>query len=262
MCTVTLRCGGGSLLLTMNRDERRDRAAEQPPRAVNGGSGRPGWAAPFDGESGGTWIGVNERGVAACLLNGYAPADAELVGRRDVPSRGSIIPRILEDRAGDGPARLGDTLDFSAYPSFTLVVVTKDGGEVLRWRHGGTIEREPVGDGWTFLTSSSWNEPEVARWRRQAFDAWLASGAPMEHGVPAIHVLAPDGDERRAPFMTRERSATRSIAQVRVPLGAATAELRWWPRRGTEPVDLEVPGGTVSLGLDPGSRASEGTVRP
>lgn len=261
MCTVTFRCGGGSLLLTMNRDERRERAAEQPPRAMRGGSGRPAWAAPFDGESGGTWIGVNERGVAACLLNGYAPADAELVGRRDVPSRGSIIPRILEDPTGEGPARLGATLDFSAYPSFTLLLVTKEGGEVLRWSHGGTIERETVGPGWTFLTSSSWNEPEVSRWRRRAFDDWLASGAPMEHGVPAVHVLAPAGEEGRAAFMTRERSATRSIAQVRVSPGAATAELRWWPRRETDPVDLGTPGGTVALDLGPGLGASEGPER-
>jgi hypothetical protein len=257
MCTVTLRCGGGSLLLTMNRDERHERAPEQPPRAIHGESGRPGWAAPFDGASGGTWIGVNERGVAACLLNGYSPAEADLAGRRDVPSRGSIIPRILEDRHEGGPARLGHVLDFSAYPSFTLLVASEHGGEILKWRHGGTIEREPVGTGWTFLTSSSWNEPDVAAWRRRAFEAWLAAGAATEHGVPAIHVFAPKGEERRAPLMTRERSATRSIAQVRV--GAGNAELVWWPRREASGVDLTTPGGAIALRIvrDPGGEGGE-----
>src|SRR5262245_28271442 len=70
MCTVTLRCGAGSLLLTMNRDERYDRAPEEAPRRIPGEPGRPAWLAPFDCDAGGPWVGVNERGVARCLLNG------------------------------------------------------------------------------------------------------------------------------------------------------------------------------------------------
>src|SRR5215831_3504434 len=159
MCTVTLRCGGGSLVLTMNRDERLDRAPEQPPRLIAGDGDRPAWIAPFDGESGGTWIGVSERGVAACVLNGYAESDELLQGKRGVPSRGSLIPRVLEDQDGVGAAALRGAIDLSAYASFTMLVTAAEGGEVVRWRHGGPLEREPVGPGWTLLTSSSWSEP-------------------------------------------------------------------------------------------------------
>ena len=116
MCTVTLRCGAGSLVLTMNRDERVDRAPEESPRRIPGDDSRPSWLAPFDSASGGTWIGVNERGVASCVLNGYEPADEGLRGDPSVPSRGSVIPRILEEQDGVGPARLPAFLDFSAYP--------------------------------------------------------------------------------------------------------------------------------------------------
>ena len=249
MCTVTLRCDGGSLLLTMNRDERWDRAPEEPPRVIPGAPGRPSWLAPFDSASGGTWIGVNDRGVAACVLNGYGPGDEALRGNPAVPSRGSIIPRILEEQDGTGRARVLGVVDFSAYASFTLLVASKDGGEIVRWRHGGGLEREEVGLGWSFLTSSSWDEPEVAAYRRRVFDAWLASGEPMPSGLPALHLSAPPGEEARAPFMTRELSATRSVTQVRVDPARAIATLTWWPREGSSAVDPASPGATATLAL-------------
>lgn len=242
----------------MNRDERHERAAEEPPRLIAGDEERPGWIAPFDGESGGTWIGVSARGVAACVLNGYAETDESLRGKRGVPSRGSLIPRVLEDQDGVGPAVLRGAIDVSAYPSFTLLLATVEGGEVVRWRHGGPLEREPVGPGWTFLTSSSWNEPEVAAWRRRAFDAWRATGERMDLGVPLLHLLAPPGLETSAPFMTRDRSATRSITQVRVTLqDGASAELRWWPREGADPIDLSSPSSSLVLPLTPAAVSSK-----
>ena len=249
MCTVTLRCGAGSVLLTMNRDELYERAPEEPPRRIPGDPGRPSWVAPFDSASGGTWIGVNDRGVVCCLLNGYEPADVSLRGDPAVPSRGSIIPRILEEQDGAGPARLPIALDFSAYASFTLLVASKDGGEIVRWRRGTGLTRELVQPGWTFLTSSSWSEPEVAVWRRGAFDAWLAAGEPEVMGLPTRHLTARAGDEANAPFMTRDRSATRSITQVRVDVSRTAASLTWWPRAAAAPIDPARSGASVELAL-------------
>jgi hypothetical protein len=249
MCTVTLRCGDGSVTLTMNRDERLERGPEEPPRRIPGDAVRPAWLAPFDSASGGTWIGVNERGVASCVLNGYEPSDEALRGDPSIPSRGSIIPRILEEQDGAGPARLPEVLDFAAYPSFTLLVTSKDGGEIVRWRRGVGLTREEIVPGWTFLTSSSWNEPEVAVWRRQAFDAWRTAGEPAAHGLPSFHVVANAGDEARAPFMTRDTSATRSITQVSIDSAQRRASLTWWPRRGTAAIDPAVPGAAVDLPL-------------
>jgi hypothetical protein len=251
MCTVTLRCGSGGMTLTMNRDERFDRAPEEPPRRIPGEPGRPAWLAPFDSASGGTWIGVNDRGVASCVLNGYEPSDETLRRDPSVPSRGSIIPRILEAQDGTGRVRLPDQLDFSAYPSFALLVTSKDGGEIVRWRRGAGLTREAVLPGLTFLTSSSWNEPEVARWRRSAFEAWRAAGEPETHGLPTYHVVVGAGDEASAPFMTRETSATRSITQIRIDAAHRVASLVWWPRRGTAVIDPAVPGASLDLPIAP-----------
>jgi hypothetical protein len=251
MCTVTLRCGAGSLLLTMNRDERYDRAPEQEPRRIPGDAGRPAWLAPFDSASGGTWIGVNARGVTSCVLNGYEPEDESLRGNPAVPSRGSIIPRVLEEQDGVGPARLPGSLDFSAYPSFTLLVASKDGGEIVRWRRGSGLTRETVVPGLTFLTSSSWNEPEVAGFRYRAFESWRAAGEAETNGVPTFLLAAPAGDEASAPFMTREASATRSVTQVRVDAERKRAWLVWWPRHGVAGIDPARPAAIVDLELQP-----------
>jgi hypothetical protein len=233
----------------MNRDELFSRPPEEAPRLIRGEPGRPSWIAPFDSQSGGTWIGVNERGVAACVMNGYTPEDEALRGNPAVPSRGSIIPRILEEQNGEGPARVRGTLDFSAYASFTLLVATVAGGEIVRWLHGGALTRETVGTGWTFLTSSSWREPEVVSSRSRAFAAWLDEGAPVIGGIPALHLHAPDGDEANAPFMTRPLGATRSISTVRIEAGRAAASLSWWPRDGVNRIDVEHPGGILDLPL-------------
>lgn len=247
MCTVSLRCDAESLLLTMNRDERYDRAPEQEPRRIPGEPGRASWLAPFDSASGGTWVGVNDRGVASCLLNGYEQADEALRGVTAVPSRGSIIPRILESQDGSGPASLPDVLDFSVYPSFTLLVASRHGGEIVRWRRGGGLTREAVAPGWTFLTSSSWSEPEVATWRRLAFDAWREAGESYEHGLPAWQIAAHQGDEAKAPFMTREHSGTRSVTQVRVDARRAVVSLAWWPRREAASIDPSRPAASLEL---------------
>jgi hypothetical protein len=106
-----------------------------------------------------------------------------------------------------------------------------------------------VGTGWSFLTSSSWNEPDVAAWRLRAFDAWRADGAPTAHGLPALHLLAPSGEESQAPFMTRPKSATRSITMVSVDADRSLARLVWWPRPDSGTIEPDRPGALIEMPL-------------
>jgi hypothetical protein len=188
-------------------------------------------------------------------LNGYELPDEAVRGNPAVPSRGAIIPRILEGQDGVGPARLPDALDFSAYPSFTLLVASREGGEIVRWRRGAGLTREAIAPGWTFLTSSSWREPDVALLRSRAFDAWRAAGEPETHGLPTLHLDVPAGGEAAAPFMTREDSATRSVTQVRIDGSRGVASLSWWPRRGVAVIDPASPDASLDIELaDVGNR--------
>lgn len=248
MCTATVLRSSDRLLVTMNRDERRTRARELPPRVLREDSG-PSWIGPADGEKGGTWFGVNDRGMIACLLNAYEPGDLALFGRDGVPSRGDIIPRLLALEPRRARSWLRSGLDPSPYPSFTLVVVTADAGEVVSWRLGRDLGFEPVADGWSMVTSSFWRRDEVVAWRHLRFSEWQAAGAESIAGVPAFNLLEVAGQREWSPLMTRSFSMTRSLTQAEVQPAGAVVRLRYWCRDGESPVDPVRPTAATTLPL-------------
>jgi len=73
MCTVSWLRDEHGYDLFFNRDERRTRAGADPPGVERVGSTRI--IAPRDGEAGGSWVAVNDRGLSVALLNGYRTGD-------------------------------------------------------------------------------------------------------------------------------------------------------------------------------------------
>ncbi|HSO21647.1 MAG TPA: NRDE family protein [Chondromyces sp.] len=247
MCTLTIDRRAGRLLLTMNRDERWTRAPERPPALHPATGGGRAWVAPADGERGGTWIGANDDGVVACLLNAYAPGDLDLIGRPDVPSRGEIIPGLLA-RGRDGVERFLDAeLDPTRYPSFTLVVATPEGARALRWTLDRGLSHETIGEGWSLVSSSWWRAAEVTAWRRRRFDAWLAEGAPFVGTLPAFNLLEDPEAREQSPMMTRSFSGTRSVTRVEVDRERSLVGMRYWPRPGDGAIDPERPTAELEL---------------
>jgi hypothetical protein len=252
MCTLTIDRRAGRLLLTMNRDERWTRAPELPPALHPGAGGGRAWVGPADGERGGTWIGANDDGVVACLLNAYAPGDLDLIGRPDVPSRGEIIPGLLA-RGRDGLERfLEEELDPTRYPSFTLVAATLEGARALRWTLDRGLSHEALAEGWSLITSSWWRAGEVAAWRQEKFAEWLADGAPFDGPLPAFNLLAAPDAREQSPFMTRSFSGTRSVTQVELAPGLPAAAVRYWARPGEGAIDPRRPTAALELGLRSG----------
>jgi len=100
------------LVIAANRDELLDRASE-PPREGSLGGYRT--IAPRDVQRGGTWIGVNERGVFAAVTNRHDVASVR--GQR---SRGELVNRVLT-MGEDGlvaalyAARKADARDYNGY---------------------------------------------------------------------------------------------------------------------------------------------------
>jgi len=229
MCTLTVLRDADRVLVTMNRDERRDRAPEISPRVSVDHSTGVAWAGPRDGAAGGTWMGANEFGVVACLLNQYASGSAP---PRDPsrPSRGAIVPALLARGSwGNGLAWLDSDFDPTAYDGFRLVLVNAEETVLVVWTGTGDLEimRPPTER--FFLSSSSWNQEEVLPWRRARFEEWCAAGAKATHRIPSIHLLRSEGMESWAPLMAREHSATRSITQVDLGRHGHGLRVRWWP---------------------------------
>ncbi|MCC6547286.1 NRDE family protein [Candidatus Sumerlaeota bacterium] len=213
MCTVTYFKHGDDYLLTMNRDERDDRGREIPPRRFRLNDEQPESAWPIDSDSGGTWIGANHHGVAACILNGYDKSDDS---RKHFKSRGTIIPLILRLKSLDRVERwLAKDFEAASFKSFSLIVVQRDAILCVHSDGMGTVtfeRRDPAPQLWT---SSSWKPREVIPWRATRFAAWFDEGATLNMaGIPTFHLLQQDGMAEWSPMMKRDKSATRSITQV------------------------------------------------
>jgi hypothetical protein len=247
MCTVTSHLSPERLLVTMSRDERRERPAERPPVVHPATGDAPAWVAPADELSGGTWMGANAFGLVACVLNRYLPgvprsacptvssAGAARLGEPAVargsrPSRGSIIPQLLT-RGDHDAARswLERELDPTPFASFTLIVCSPVARELYTWPTEGGLEHRPWGSGWTEFSSSSWNTDAVLAWRRERFAEWVAAGAEHAGPLPTYHLFQPEGMAAWAPLMSRSYAATRSITQVAVDPAAGELLMRYWP---------------------------------
>lgn len=187
MCTVSLiplagdRCGATlGVRMACNRDESRLRPAALPPRIRGLGAQRA--VMPIDPVSGGTWIGANDRGIVATLLNVYTRPHAEtgrLVGRR---SRGEIVPHLLAARTLDGVLESAQRLIPSEYPPFRLVAAdasrwfeARSDGAELRLSNPQTLV-EP-----RMFTSSGLGDERVAGPRNTLFGEMFA--VPCEQWV-------------------------------------------------------------------------------
>ena len=136
MCTVTWLPTREGFELRMNRDELRTRAAALPPAIYERDGVR--YIAPRDVDGGGTWITVNDAGVAVCLLNGTALPDGR-VGSR---SRGLLVEDFADARSvSEVRIRLADG-GLSVYSPFTLLVL-EPGDEVAQlFEHASVLGDE------------------------------------------------------------------------------------------------------------------------
>lgn len=212
----------------MNRDEARTRGAESPPVLARADTGVC-WLAPRDSDSGGTWMGLNDRGLVACLLNRYH--DAEVPPPAGPHSRGELVPQVLAHATLPAArAWLETSLDLQPYAPFTLVLADRWDRCALAW-NGREAAWSALPAPWALVTSSFFEPARVLPWREQAFSAWLAAGAPFSGPWPAFHVLQPEGESFCAPLMSRAVSCTRSITQAVVRPDAPWC-LRYAPVEG------------------------------
>ncbi len=162
MCTVILALGQSAewpLLLAANRDEMLARAWLPPGRHW---AAQPDVVAGRDVLGGGTWLGLNDAGVVAAVLNragSLGPAE----GKR---SRGELaLLALAHGSAAAAAARLAG-LDGGAWRSFNLVVADRAGAVFLRGTGGGAVTAEALSPGIHMVTAHDPDDaasPRVAR---------------------------------------------------------------------------------------------------
>ncbi len=164
MCTtVILRRPGHDwpFILAANRDEMMNRPWQEPGRHWED---RPEVRAGIDLTAGGSWLGVNDHGVVAAILNRVGSL-GPMSGKR---SRGELVLEALDHADAAAAASALTHLDPAAYRSFNLLIADSRDAFWLRNRGDGAERVEPfeVPEGLSMLTARDLNDASSPRVRR------------------------------------------------------------------------------------------------
>ena len=226
MCTLTLvRLPHEGYRLAFNRDESRDRPAALPPafRACGARSA----IMPVDPLAGGTWIGVNEAGLTAALLNRYhTKARPGGAGRA---TRGDIIPSLLACGSLQEAMRAAAGLDAGRVLPFRLCVT--DGRrtmEVLSNGASASVRMLPMAAP-ILMTSSGLGDGQVEGPRRRLFEARFSSGGDLRLMQDSFHRNHRADQPHLSVCMRRKGAATVSHTIVEVGRAAGEARMIYHP---------------------------------
>lgn len=183
MCSVIILRRPGHrwpVIIGANRDEMADRPWKPPARHWDD---RPEVVAGLDVLAGGSWFGLNDHGVVACILNRHGTL-GPAPGKR---SRGELVLDALEHADAADAARSMAAVEPASYRPFNMLIAdSRDAFWIANRDEGGGIGVEAVPPGVSMLTAHDLNDrtgsPRVARY----LDRFRAAPAPD----PAAH----DGD--------------------------------------------------------------------
>jgi len=235
MCTLAFWPANdqGRFFLLMNRDEAVARAPATEVATFDA-SGMRG-AYPLDPEGGGTWIGVNARGLALALLNENPEGWVEPVGRV-FTTRGAFIPELLRDPAMTGIFEIERQLGMKSledFRPFRLVAVDTVASSVkeLVWDgvkfESQTRRRDPF-----LLSSSPFNGLGAGEWRETEltrFTAALEGRVPTPADLFRLSALTARADLPPAFGLSFDEKdyATVSTTVVEVPVSLTGITLRY-----------------------------------
>ena len=235
------------LILAANRDERADRPWLPPARHW---PDRPEATAGMDELAGGSWLGVNDHGVVAGILNRVGTLGPQ-AGKR---SRGELVLEALDHADALAAADALAELDGRAYRPFNMMIA--DNRDAFWLRHAGdaAMELRPIPLGLSLLTALDLNDDTSARVRRYRplfqnaampdpdsgdWKAWEALMASRDHdadagprGAMAIVtdgafgtvsgslIALPSVDVKKKPIWRFRKGLPGTAPFVDVPLGA------------------------------------------
>jgi hypothetical protein len=191
------------LICASNRDEMIDRPWLPPARHW---PDRPEVVAGRDLMAGGSWLGVNDAGLMAGVLNRRNSLGPE-AGKR---SRGELVLDALDFSDAADAIEMLEALDARAFRPFNMVVADNREAYWLRSR-GKTIEIEALPEGISMITAHDRNDSGSSRIRHY-LPRWQSAElpAPPDAGWTAWQELLlcrdhePDGSATDAMYIVSE----------------------------------------------------------
>ena len=159
MCTlIILRRPNHSwpLILATNRDEMLNRSSLPPARHW---SDRSEVIAGRDELAGGTWLGINDYGVTAAILN----RTGSLGPTTNKRTRGELVLEALDHSDAKSAAEALENIQSSTYRSFNLVISDNTDSYWLRSTGKDTVTRIKIPDGLSMITSGELNDMKSPR---------------------------------------------------------------------------------------------------
>ncbi|OIQ95132.1 hypothetical protein GALL_229400 [mine drainage metagenome] len=160
MCTVVVLRRPNSpwpLLAAANRDEMAGRPWRSPGRHW---PDRAEVVAGRDDLAGGSWLGLNDTGVMAAMLNRMGTLGPE-AGKR---SRGELVLEALDHADADAAVRALTDLRAAAYRPFNMLVADNRDAFWLR-ADGARLNVTPLAEGFSMLTAFELNDESDPRIR-------------------------------------------------------------------------------------------------
>jgi uncharacterized protein with NRDE domain len=208
MCTVVILRrpdAAWPLILAANRDERVARPWQAPDRHW---PDRPDVVAGRDELAGGTWLGLNDTGVVAAVMN----RGGSLGPDPDKRSRGELVLEALDHADADAAVEALCHLDGNAYPPFNLVIADNRDAYWLKSVGDGRALATPINAGVSMLTARDLNDtsspriaaflplfeeaeppdPENANWDR--WQALMAADRPEDPTLPLTSIAIDPSD--------------------------------------------------------------------
>ena len=223
MCTVSIVAHADGLRMISNRDECLDRAIAREPRIVSLG---PRLAAmPTDPTGGGSWIGVNNGGLVAAVLNRY-PLAPRATGKQWT-TRGALVPMALACESIEAVLASLLRVDAAQFQPFRLVLAHRNDialiiGDSRELTWASSTLGEPC-----MLTASSLGDFLVDGPRRRLFD-WLMGdpGAPLR-GQALFH--RHQWADKRDISVVMERGDAATVSRTTVDVSAIGVALQYEP---------------------------------
>lgn len=216
--------------LAFNRDESRLRPPGLPVRRQRCGGHEA--LMPIDAPSGGTWMGVNDAGLAMTLLNVYddgrcgdVPSPRYPTSR---PSRGGIIPALLRCSSASEAIEAAMSIQ-DEYPPFRLLVINQHECTEMRWDgRRMTPGSRASADRPMMFTSSGLGDAVVEPPRRALFEAQFVEGADLVAVQSAFHRhVWPD---RPHLSICMSRAEARTVSHGVIEMTGDEARMIYYPR--------------------------------
>jgi hypothetical protein len=242
MCTLSWLPARGGYTFWHSRDERTTRLPAEPPEIIRRGGVAA--LAPRDGDAGGTWIGVNERGVSLGLANLYPPEGVAAAGLppRGKVSRGRIVDELLSATDGREVERRLTSMDLSVFAPFTLAVVEPEEHPQLHRWDGARLERRTVAGAGLLLTSSGAGR-RVEELRREVYERHAPGPVPTAESVEALYRTELSELGRDSFCMHRDEAGTVSLTRIAVEVALVRMIYTPGPPCRTEPLPPRILSG-------------------